>query len=142
MKDTSQKAEKALEALGCMKEGNEGTKCFVFRVMCLEKEILIPVSNNILLPGNLDVTDHVFVSVGAGYVVEKTVPDAQEYFSSQHNLLDGNIKTMRSQAMSIEDQMYAIKKVCSCLSILNRRWRLKKFNNNSNKLYNKRHKVM
>ena len=85
--------------------------------MNIEKEILIPVTNNILLPGKLDVTDYVFVSVGAGYVVEKTVPDAQDYFSSQTNLLDGSIKTMRSQAMSIEDQMYAVKKVYFFLNL-------------------------
>ena len=119
MKDTSQKAEKALEALNCMKEGNEGLIWVVFCIMNIEKEILIPVTNNILLPGKLDVTDYVFVSVGAGYVVEKTVPDAQDYFSSQTNLLDGSIKTMRSQAMSIEDQMYAVKKVYFFLNLLN-----------------------
>ena len=118
MKDTSQKAEKALEALNCMKEGNEGLIWVVFCIMNIEKEILIPVSNNILLPGKLDTTENVFVSVGAGYVVEKTVPDAQDYFSSQTNLLDGSIKTMRSQAMSIEDQMYAVKKVYFFLNLL------------------------
>lgn len=118
MKDTCQKAEKALESLNCMKEGNEGLNWIVFCIMIIEKEILIPVSNNILLPGKLDTTENVFVSVGAGYVVEKTVPDAQDYFSSQANLLDGSIKTMRSQAMSIEDQMYAVKKVVFFLNIL------------------------
>ena len=94
--------------------------------MNIEKEILIPVTNNILLPGKLDVTDYVFVSVGAGYVVEKTVPDAQDYFSSQTNLLDGSIKTMRSQAMSIEDQMYAVKKVVFFLNILMQALEIKK----------------
>lgn len=72
---------------------------------------MVPVSKHIMVPGKLDCTDHVFVSVGAGYVVEKTVEDANKFFSDQLNLLDGTIKTMRSQIMSVEDQMYAIKKV-------------------------------
>lgn len=80
-------------------------------VYCVEKDILIPVSKHIMVPGKLDCTDHVFVSVGAGYVVEKTIDDAKTFFTDQLNLLDGTIKTMRSQIMSVEDQMYSIKKV-------------------------------
>ena len=117
MRDTSQKAEKAIEALGCMKEGNEGTNVLIRIAYRIEKDILIPVSKHIMVPGKLDCTDHVFVSVGAGYVVEKTIEDAKTFFSNQLSLLDGTIKTIRSQIMSVEDQMYSIKKVVLFINV-------------------------
>ncbi|CBK24901.2 uncharacterized protein [Blastocystis hominis] len=99
MQDTNEKAEKAIEALGCMKPQNQ------------ENDILIPVSSNILIPGKLDNVDHVYVSVGTGYVVEKTVEDATTFFTNQANMLSGSIKTIRSQAMSIEDQLVPLQRM-------------------------------
>ena len=99
MQDTNEKAEKAIEALGCMKPGNESN------------DILIPVSANILVPGKLDNVEHVYVSVGTGYVVEKTVDDATSFFSNQTNMLSGSIKAIRSQAMSIEDQLVPLQRM-------------------------------
>lgn len=113
MRDTSQKAETALGALECMKEGNESRILSFLISYSVDNEIFIPVSANVMVPGKLNSTSNVFVSVGAGYVVEKTTSDAQEFFKSQATLLEGSIKSVRSQAMSLEDQIYAIQKVGS-----------------------------
>ena len=81
--------------------------------MChsVDKDVLIPVSANIMVPGKLKNVDHVYVSIGANYVVEKTVEDAEAFFSKQKTMLDGSIKSVRSQAMSIEDQIFPVKKM-------------------------------
>lgn len=118
MRDTSQKAETALGALECMKEGNESRILSFLILYSLDNEIFIPVSANVMVPGKLDSTSNVFVSVGAGYVVEKTTSDAKEFFKSQSTLLEGSIKSVRSQAMSLEDQIYAIQKVRSSFFFL------------------------
>lgn len=110
MKDTNEKAEKAMEALKCMKPGNESTTVMV---SChnIDKDVLIPVSANIMVPGKLENVDHVYVSIGANYVVEKTVDDANQFFSKQKTMLDGSIKSVRSQAMNLEDQLYPVRKM-------------------------------
>ena len=81
--------------------------------MChsVDKDVLISVSANIMVPGKLENVDHVYVSIGANYVVEKTVEDAEAFFSKQKTMLDGSIKSVRSQAMSIEDQIFPVKKM-------------------------------
>lgn len=111
MQDTNEKAEKAIEALGCMKPQNQGTILSLEWDYAVDNDILIPVSSNILIPGKLDNVDHVYVSVGTGYVVEKTVEDATAFFTNQANMLSGSIKTIRSQAMSIEDQLVPLQRV-------------------------------
>ena len=110
LEDTVDKAGKAVDALGCMKADNIGTFSppndhFV------EEEILIPVSASIMMPGKLESVDHVYVSVGAGYVVEKTVGDATEFFQAKTKLIEPNIKQIRNQAMSVEEQLPIIQKV-------------------------------
>ena len=111
MQDTNEKAEKAIEALGCMKPQNQGILLCSKWHYIVENDILIPVSSNILIPGKLENVDHVYVSVGTGYVVEKTVEDATTFFTNQANMLSGSIKTIRSQAMSIEDQLVPLQRV-------------------------------
>lgn len=73
---------------------------------------MIPVSASIMVPGKLESVEHVFVSVGGGYVVEKTVADAREFFQTKSTLLEPNVKSIRSQAMSIEEQLPIVKQVC------------------------------
>ena len=115
MQDTNEKAEKAIEALGCMKPGNECRDMSLESFDFVANDILIPVSANILVPGKLDNVEHVYVSVGTGYVVEKTVEDATSFISNQTNMLSGSIKAIRSQAMSIEDQLVPLQRVFSRL---------------------------
>ena len=117
MQDTNEKAEKAIEALSCLTPQNQGTISFMEWRYAVDNDILIPVSSNILIPGKLDNVDHVYVSVGTGYVVEKTVEDATTFFTNQANMLSGSIKMIRSQAMSIEDQLVPLQRVCAHVPI-------------------------
>jgi len=110
LEDTVDKAGKAVNALECMKADNAGM--FILSMdHFVEEEILIPVSPSIMMPGKLGSIDHVYVSVGAGYVVEKTVSDATEFFKAKKNLLEPNINQIRNQAMSVEEQLPIVQKV-------------------------------
>ena len=64
-----------------------------------------------MVPGKLSSVEKVYVSVGTGYILEKTVEDANTFFSNQTSLLDANIKAIRSQAMSLEDQLLPVQRV-------------------------------
>lgn len=110
LEDTVEKAGRAVESLQCMKPENSG---MVKMSNChnVEEEILIPVSASIMMPGKLESVDHVYVSVGAGYVVEKTVADAHEFFQAKTKLIEPNIKQIRNQAMSVEEQLPIVQQV-------------------------------
>ena len=44
------------------------------------KEILVPLTASMYVPGRLVDTEHVLVDVGTGYYLEKTTEGAREYF--------------------------------------------------------------
>ncbi|XP_033625035.1 prefoldin subunit 5-like [Asterias rubens] len=44
------------------------------------KEILVPLTASLYVPGKLQDINNVLIDVGTGYYVEKTLPQAQEYF--------------------------------------------------------------
>lgn len=49
--------------------------------LILGKEILVPLTDSMYVPGRLADLEHVMVDIGTGYFVEKTIEDAQNYFS-------------------------------------------------------------
>ena len=64
-----------------------------------------------MVPGKLENVDHVFVSVGAGYVIEKSVEEAREFFKAKSGIIEPNIKSLRNQAMSVEEQLPIVQQV-------------------------------
>ncbi|XP_074114504.1 prefoldin 5 [Cotesia typhae] len=45
------------------------------------KEILVPLTESMYVPGRISDTENVLVDIGTGYFVEKNVEDAKNYFS-------------------------------------------------------------
>ncbi|CAD6235691.1 GSCOCG00007973001-RA-CDS [Cotesia congregata] len=45
------------------------------------KEILVPLTESMYVPGRMSDTENVLVDIGTGYFVEKNVEDAKNYFS-------------------------------------------------------------
>ena len=66
-----------------------------------------------MVPGKLESVDHVFVSVGAGYVVEKKVEDAREFFKEKTRISEPSLKAMRNEAMGVEEQLAISQRVAS-----------------------------
>merc|ERR1711962_638260 len=44
------------------------------------KEILVPLTASLYVPGKLKDINNVLIDIGTGYYIEKTLPKAQEYF--------------------------------------------------------------
>ncbi|XP_001608297.1 prefoldin subunit 5 [Nasonia vitripennis] len=44
------------------------------------KEILVPLTGSMYVPGKLVDTEKVLIDIGTGYYAEKNIPDAKEYF--------------------------------------------------------------
>eukprot|EP00052_Salpingoeca_macrocollata_P018013 m.147617 g.147617 ORF g.147617 m.147617 type:complete len:159 (-) comp20574_c0_seq12:119-595(-) len=62
------------------------------------KEILVPLTSTMYIPGTLENTERVLVDIGTGYFVTKTSAKAQEYFQRR---IDGLTETIeRVQAMA------------------------------------------
>ena len=47
------------------------------------KDILVPLTGSMYVPGKLSDTEKVVVEIGTGYYVEKDIPAAREYFAGK-----------------------------------------------------------
>mmetsp|Transcript_7625 Transcript_7625/g.23118 ORF Transcript_7625/g.23118 Transcript_7625/m.23118 type:complete len:158 (+) Transcript_7625:99-572(+) len=51
------------------------------------REILVPLTSSVYVPGQMQSTSTVMVDLGTGYYVEKTPSEAEEYFTRRINLV-------------------------------------------------------
>ncbi|XP_053153389.1 prefoldin subunit 5 [Hemicordylus capensis] len=65
----------AKDCLSVLNKSNEG------------KELLVPLSSSMYVPGKLSDVGHVLIDVGTGYYVEKSVDDAREFFKRKIDFL-------------------------------------------------------
>ena len=56
------------------------------------KEVMVPLTSSLYVPGVMDDTDKVLVEVGASYFVEQNNQLAQEYCARKKDMLSGNAK--------------------------------------------------
>lgn len=68
LKIAQQKFSDSLENLNKITVQNEG------------KELMVPMTSSMYVPGFLDETSSVLVDIGTGYYVEKTIEDGKKYF--------------------------------------------------------------
>ena len=47
------------------------------------KQVLVPLTGSMYVPGKLSDTEKVVVEIGTGYYVEKDIPAAREYFAGK-----------------------------------------------------------
>ncbi|XP_039273229.1 prefoldin subunit 5-like [Styela clava] len=60
------------------------------------KEILVPMSGCLYVPGNLNETENVMVDIGTGYYVEKKTKDAEEYFNRKVDYLKRQMESLQT----------------------------------------------
>ncbi|ODN00967.1 DNA polymerase delta small subunit [Orchesella cincta] len=61
-----------------------------------KKEMLVPVTGSMFVKGELEEADKVWIDVGTGYYVEKTIEEAQDYFKRKVEFLTGQIEKVQS----------------------------------------------
>ncbi|KAK6471202.1 prefoldin subunit 5 [Huso huso] len=59
------------------------------------KELLVPLTSSMYVPGTLSDVEHVLVDVGTGYYVEKNVEDTKEFFKRKIDFLTKQIEKIQ-----------------------------------------------
>lgn len=79
----SRKFKESKEVLVYLKEQGQG------------KEVMVPMTSSLYVPGVMEDTENVLVEVGANYFIEQGTEKAQDYCSRKQNLLSGNAKKVQ-----------------------------------------------
>ncbi|XP_047440138.1 prefoldin subunit 5 [Mugil cephalus] len=59
------------------------------------KELLVPLTSSMYVPGTLSDVEHVLVNVGTGYYVEKNVEDSKAFFKRKIDFLTKQIEKIQ-----------------------------------------------
>eukprot|EP01112_Ceratiomyxa_fruticulosa_P006463 TRINITY_DN1726_c0_g1_i2.p1 TRINITY_DN1726_c0_g1~~TRINITY_DN1726_c0_g1_i2.p1 ORF type:complete len:171 (+),score=43.24 TRINITY_DN1726_c0_g1_i2:161-673(+) len=65
------------------------------------KPILVPLTSSLYVPGKVGDSNHVLVDVGTGYVVRKTLPEANEFADRKVKMIQENMSKVQ-QAIGIK----------------------------------------
>uniref|UniRef100_A0A3B4ETZ8 Prefoldin subunit 5 n=1 Tax=Pundamilia nyererei TaxID=303518 RepID=A0A3B4ETZ8_9CICH len=60
-----------------------------------KKELLVPLTSSMYVPGTLNDVEHVLVDVGTGYYVEKNVEDSKAFFKRKIDFLTKQIEKIQ-----------------------------------------------
>ncbi|KAI8607356.1 Prefoldin [Chytriomyces sp. MP71] len=69
-----------------------------------DQSILIPLTSSLYVPGTLANVDKVIVDVGTGYFVDKSIPDAKDFYKAKVGFLKGNLETLQETITQREGQ--------------------------------------
>ncbi|XP_026529733.1 prefoldin subunit 5 [Notechis scutatus] len=83
LKVVQTKYVEAKDCLNVLNKSNEG------------KELLVPLSSSMYVPGKLSDVSHVLLDVGTGYYVEKTVDEAKDFFKRKIDFLTKQIEKIQ-----------------------------------------------
>ena len=88
------KFQESSEVLNYLKEYGSG------------KEVMVPLTSSLYVPGIMDDTDKVLVEVGASYFIEQSNKHAQDYCARKKDMLSGNAKKINEilQVKKIQHQ--------------------------------------
>lgn len=60
-----------------------------------DKEVMVPMTSSLYVPGVVEDPENVLVEVGAQYFIEQSNEKAQDYCSRKQSLLSGNAKKVQ-----------------------------------------------
>ncbi|XP_048856156.1 prefoldin subunit 5 [Brienomyrus brachyistius] len=83
LKVVQTKYVEAKDSIGVLNKDNAG------------KELLVPLTSSMYVPGTLNDVEHVLVDVGTGYYVEKNVEDTKEFFKRKIDFLTKQIEKIQ-----------------------------------------------
>ena len=66
--------------MGAVRKFNESKTALTYmEEKAAGKEIMVPLTSSLYVPGRMDDNKHVLIEVGAGYFIEKNTQQANEY---------------------------------------------------------------
>ncbi|BFZ64891.1 subunit of tubulin prefoldin [Saitoella coloradoensis] len=77
------------------------------------KDILVPLTSSLYVPGKLTEPDAVIVDVGTGYYVEKTSADATKFYQEKCTFIETNMKELEKVVQQKSANVRAITGVMS-----------------------------
>lgn len=75
------------------------------------KEILVPLTSAMYVPGTLENTKTVLVNVGTGYYVEKDLKEADEYFGRKVDLVTQQLELLQPKLVEKHKLKQAIQDI-------------------------------
>ncbi|XP_062401367.1 prefoldin subunit 5 [Sardina pilchardus] len=101
LKVVQTKYVEAKESLNVLNKSNEG------------KELLVPLTSSMYVPGTLNDVENVLVDVGTGYYVEKNVDDTKNFFKRKIDFLTKQIEKIQPALQEKHSMKQAVVEVMS-----------------------------
>ncbi|KAI9309383.1 prefoldin, alpha subunit [Cunninghamella echinulata] len=73
-----------------------------------EKEILVPLTSSLYVPGKLSNVEKVIVDIGTGYYVEKSVDDASKFYNEKVDFVKKNLAKLEENITGKQNSLRAI----------------------------------
>ncbi|ORX61901.1 prefoldin, alpha subunit [Hesseltinella vesiculosa] len=77
-----------------------------------DKQILVPLTSSLYVPGKLSNVEKVIVDIGTGYYVEKSIDDASKFYNEKVNYVKENLATLEK---SITDKQNSLRAIVSVM---------------------------
>ncbi|WVQ94010.1 prefoldin, alpha subunit [Kwoniella sp. CBS 9459] len=75
------------------------------------KEILIPLTSSLYVPGKLTDVENVVVDVGTGYYVKKTKSEATAHYNSKSSFVTSNLETLQKTIERKQENVQSVVQV-------------------------------
>ncbi|WWC57847.1 prefoldin, alpha subunit [Kwoniella dejecticola CBS 10117] len=75
------------------------------------KEILIPLTSSLYVPGKLVDTDNFVVDVGTGYYIKKTKAETASHYTSKSTFVQTNLDTLQKTIERKQDNVQSVVQV-------------------------------
>ncbi|ORY25160.1 Prefoldin [Naematelia encephala] len=72
------------------------------------KQILVPLTSSLYVPGKLTDVDNVVVDVGTGYYVKKTKSEALAHYTTKTTFVQGNLETLQKTIERKQDNVQSV----------------------------------
>ncbi|EIW67812.1 hypothetical protein TREMEDRAFT_63703 [Tremella mesenterica DSM 1558] len=72
------------------------------------KEILVPLTSSLYVPGKINDPEYVVVDVGTGYYVRKTKSEARQHYTSKSNFVQQNLETLQKAIEKKQDNVQSV----------------------------------
>ncbi|KAJ3021303.1 UNVERIFIED_CONTAM: Prefoldin subunit 5 [Siphonaria sp. JEL0065] len=69
-----------------------------------DEKILIPLTSSLYVPGTLANVDKVIVDIGTGYMIDKSIPDAKDFYKTKVGFLRENLDGLQETITQRENQ--------------------------------------
>ncbi|ORY15646.1 Prefoldin alpha subunit [Rhizoclosmatium globosum] len=69
-----------------------------------KKNVLIPLTSSLYVPGTLADVSKVIVDIGTGYMIDKSIPDAKDFYKTKVTFLRENLDGLQETITQRENQ--------------------------------------